>query len=208
MPLTIAHELAHTRGVMREDDASQLAFYVCLNSDSPYLRYSAYAATFYQLEVMVSETYISAAERENLHPIDTTFNLSRNYVNSYWAEHDLLGDIGDKINDLYIKSSGIEDGTDSYNWHTSETNPVTLNSCPLYIKNFILKNIIAFKHFSLVGANEKAIKLIAFISVNTISLAYLIVIGYFSVEITGNFINLFIERQLFNGGVSTVITNV
>jgi hypothetical protein len=141
LPLTIAHELAHTRGVMLEDDASQLAFYVCLNSDSPYLRYSAYAATFYQLEVMVSETYISAAERENLHPIDTTFNLSRNYVNSYWAEHDLLGDIGDKINDLYIKSSGIEDGTDSYNGGTQiETDPVTLELVPsLYQKLYFEK---------------------------------------------------------------------
>ena len=141
LPLTIAHELAHTRGVMREDDASQLAFYVCLNSDAPYLRYSAYAATFYQLEAMVSETYITAAERENLVPLDPTFNLSRNYVNTYWAEHDLLGDIGDQINDLYIKSSGIEEGTDSYQGGTQiETNPETLELVPsLYQKLYFEK---------------------------------------------------------------------
>lgn len=141
LPLTIAHELAHTRGVMREDDASQLAFYVCLNSEAPYLRYSAYAATFYQLEAMVSETYITAAERENLVPLDPTFNLSRGYVNSYWAEHDLLGDIGDQINDLYIKSSGIEEGTDSYQGGTQiETNPETLELIPsLYQKLYFEK---------------------------------------------------------------------
>ena len=42
IPFTVAHELAHTKGVMREDDANILAFYVCLNSENTYLRFSAY----------------------------------------------------------------------------------------------------------------------------------------------------------------------
>ncbi|NLB48665.1 MAG: DUF3810 domain-containing protein [Erysipelotrichia bacterium] len=141
LPFTMAHEVAHGRGVMREDDANQMAFYVCLSSASPHLRYSAYVAYFYQLEAMVSETYISAIERDNLHAIDPIFNLSRNYVNSYWQGHQLLKDIGDFFNDLYLQTSGIEEGTDSYGGGTEiETDPNTQELIPsLYQKLFFEK---------------------------------------------------------------------
>ncbi|HHT66666.1 MAG TPA: DUF3810 domain-containing protein [Erysipelotrichaceae bacterium] len=141
LPYTIAHELAHTRGVMREDDANQLAFYVCLNSDSPYLRYSAYCATFYQLEVMVSTTYLTDVEREGLHEVNAAFDLSRNYVNAYWEKYKTLKDIGEYFNNLYIKSSGIEEGIDSYAGGTEiGTDPETNELIPsLYQKLYFEK---------------------------------------------------------------------
>ena len=114
LPLTVAHEIAHTKGVMREDDANQLAFYVCLNSNSPYLRYSAYSAYFSQVYVMISDDYIDEEEKGNIHKIDAMFSKTRNYEWEYWSKHDLLGDIGDWFNDLYIKMSGVKEGTASY----------------------------------------------------------------------------------------------
>ena len=36
-----AHEMAHQRGFAREDEANFIAFLVCMESDHPYLRYSA-----------------------------------------------------------------------------------------------------------------------------------------------------------------------
>ena len=114
IPLTVAHELAHTKGVMREDDANKLAFYVCINSEHPYLRYSAYAAYFSQLYAMVTDYYLKDEEMEQLHKINSTFSKTRKYEYEYWKEHDLLGDIGEFINDLYIKSNGVETGTASY----------------------------------------------------------------------------------------------
>ena len=119
MPFTIAHELAHTRGVMREDDANQVAFYVCINSDDPYLRYSAYISYFYQIESIASKSYLTDEERSNLHQVKDTFYLTRKYVIDYWKEHNLLGDIGEFFNNLYIKSSGVDDGTNSYSGGTS-----------------------------------------------------------------------------------------
>lgn len=141
IPLTVAHELAHTKGVMREDDANQLAFYVCLNSDHPYLRYSAYASYFYQLEGMTSGYYLTKEERTNLHPIDSVFYATRDYVYQYWQDHDLLGDIGDYVNDLYIKMSGVEEGTTSYSGGTNyEHDPLTSKLIPsLYQKLFFEK---------------------------------------------------------------------
>ena len=118
IPLTVAHELAHTKGVMREDDANKLAFYVCINSEHPYLRYSAYSAYFSQISVIISDDYIEEEEKENIHKINATFSKTRRYEYDFWQKHDLLGKIGDFINDLYIKSNGVEEGTASYSGGT------------------------------------------------------------------------------------------
>ena len=141
LPFTIAHELAHTKGVMREDDANKLAFYVCLNSESPYLRYSAYTSYFYQMRSMASGTYLTESEREGLHPIDPAFNKTQSYVNQFWKKHNLLGDIGEWFNNLYIKSSGVKEGTSSYSGGTeSEYDPTTHKLKPsLYQKLFFEK---------------------------------------------------------------------
>ena len=126
-PLVIAHELAHTKGVMREDDANKLAFYICLNSDYPYLRYSAYCSYFYQLEAMTTSYYLTDEEKQDLHPIDNALYKTRRYVYDYWKKHDLLGDMADFFNNLYIKASGVEEGTSSYQggteYHHDPTTP-------------------------------------------------------------------------------------
>jgi hypothetical protein len=41
VPFTAAHELAHQRGIAREDEANFIAFLVCMESNDPYIRYSA-----------------------------------------------------------------------------------------------------------------------------------------------------------------------
>ena len=141
LPLTIAHELAHSKGVMREDDANKLAFYVCLNSDSPYLRYSVYASYYSQLSVMVSDYYLYEEEMVDIKPVGAELFKTRNYVYKYWEEHDLLGDIGDWFNDLYIKMSGVKEGTASYNGGTEyDRDPSTHKLIPsLYQKLFLEK---------------------------------------------------------------------
>lgn len=42
LPYTAAHELAHQRGIAREDEANFMAFLVCVESEDPYVRYSGY----------------------------------------------------------------------------------------------------------------------------------------------------------------------
>ena len=127
LPLTVAHELAHTKGVMREDDSNQVAFYVCLNSDNPYLRFSAYGLYFYQLTLMTSSTYMEEADRKSLVSVNASYYKCRNYAYEFWKKHDLLGKIGDWLNNLYIKGSGVDEGTDSYQGGTDshpEPDPV------------------------------------------------------------------------------------
>ena len=42
LPYTAAHEMAHQRGIAREDEANFVAFLVCIASDDEYIRYSGY----------------------------------------------------------------------------------------------------------------------------------------------------------------------
>lgn len=42
IPFTAAHELAHQRGIARENEANFMAFLVCTKSEDAYVRYSAY----------------------------------------------------------------------------------------------------------------------------------------------------------------------
>ena len=121
IPHTIAHEIAHTKGVMRENEANQVAFYVCLNSDDPYLRFSVYALYFYQLSTMANSSYMSEEDRQNLIPLDSNYRLARTYAVNYWKQHNLMEKIGDWFNNLYIKSSGVNEGTESYSGGTSSS---------------------------------------------------------------------------------------
>lgn len=121
LPFTIAHELAHTKGVMKEDEANQLAFYVCLNSDNPFLRFSAYSRYFYAINTLGSGTYLTQEERAQLVVINTPYNKFNSFSYSFWKKHNLLAKIGDFFNNLYIKSSGVQEGTTSYSGGTSYT---------------------------------------------------------------------------------------
>ena len=114
LPFTVAHELAHTKGVMREGDANILAFYVCFNSEHPYLRFSAYNRYFELMRTMGSSAYLTDEERTHLIKIDNAYYKAGNYEYEYWQEHDLLDEFARWINNLYIKSSGDEKGTTSY----------------------------------------------------------------------------------------------
>lgn len=54
IPYTAAHEMAHQRGIAREDEANFIAFLVCISSDDPYIRYSGYLEVY---EYVASSLY-------------------------------------------------------------------------------------------------------------------------------------------------------
>ena len=56
IPYTAAHEMAHQRGIAREDEANFIAFLVCISSDDPYIRYSGYLEVYeYVADALCSE---------------------------------------------------------------------------------------------------------------------------------------------------------
>lgn len=114
LPFSMAHEMAHGKGVMREADAQTLAAYVCLSSDDPYLRYSAYISTYTSLFSLVS--YLKDAETYNAlyYKLDQRILLNHRAINEKWEELSVMDKIGDWINDQYLKLFGNKEGTTSY----------------------------------------------------------------------------------------------
>ena len=62
LPYTMAHEMAHQRGVAPENEANFVAFLVCLESNDPYIRYSASVS---MLEYVLSAMHKANAEKYN-----------------------------------------------------------------------------------------------------------------------------------------------
>lgn len=107
IPYTAAHELAHQRGVAREDEANFIAFLVCLNSNDPYAQYSAYLNMFqyvgsavYQLD---SDQY-----RELYYALSPEVRQELSAYNAFFSkyENSAAGNVSGAINDAYLQSQG------------------------------------------------------------------------------------------------------
>jgi hypothetical protein len=114
LPYTAAHELAHQRGIAREDEANFIAFLVCISSDDAYIRYSGYLNLY---EYVASSLYSADPElyfeaRGQL-PMTVRYEMSA-YSKFFDKYRDsVAGEVSGTINDLYLKGNGTE-GTRSY----------------------------------------------------------------------------------------------
>lgn len=107
IPFTAAHELAHQRGIAREDEANMMAFLVCMESDDPYIRYSAYTNVY---EYVVSALY--KADKDMYRNVRA--KLSRSFYNEQVAfskffdkyEKSVASQVSGVVNDAYLQSQG------------------------------------------------------------------------------------------------------
>ena len=114
LPFTMAHEIAHLKGVMREDDANTVALYVCITSDVDYVRYSGYFHGFSRLLEIKAFTN-NKEYKEILKKINQQIYVDNADYNKYFEEHDLLEKISTFVNDIYLSINGQKEGTNSYN---------------------------------------------------------------------------------------------
>ena len=114
LPFYITHELAHGVGVMREDDAQLVATYLCLTSDDYYLRYSCYYNTIDRMLDLVRYSDDSEAYNKVRGSISDKVWNNFSYIYNHWKGKAFVADLGDKINDWYLKSFGQKGGTTSY----------------------------------------------------------------------------------------------
>lgn len=115
LPETIAHEIAHAKGVSRENEANYISYYTLITSNDPYLKY---CGLMYASEKMLVESYDqnnkSYYNKAFSYFSDTTLTQYTN-ANAHWASYDsFLDDIGDFVNNLFLKSSGQPSGIKSY----------------------------------------------------------------------------------------------
>ncbi|MCH5157016.1 MAG: DUF3810 domain-containing protein [Clostridiales bacterium] len=114
-PHTLAHELAHGKGVMREYEANLVASYICLTSDNPYLRYGALVYHIWDaLEIVNSYPNSYETYKQLYAQIDEGIWQERSNYFAFYQQFDTLDRIGNFFNDLYLKLNKQEDGTGSY----------------------------------------------------------------------------------------------
>lgn len=115
IPFTAAHELAHQRGIARENEANFIAFLVTAAATDPYIRYTAYLNLYeYVANALYfadSEAYFEVAAalapevKGELRAYSAFFEEFRNSA---------AADISDAVNDTYLKLHGNTAGTASY----------------------------------------------------------------------------------------------
>ena len=107
----MAHELAHTCGVMREDNANLVAVYVLLTSGDDYLRYCGYLNSYHYLNLALIYSNNFSHTHSRTIPQVAKADIVRE--REYWSQFALFDKIGDFFNDLYLKLNG-QSGSDSY----------------------------------------------------------------------------------------------
>lgn len=114
IPFTAAHELAHQRGIARENEATFIAYLVCIGSDDPYIRYSGYLNMY---EYVASALY--GADRDLYYEVRAELSAAVRYEQWAYSEffeqyrNSVASEVSGAVNDTYLKWQGTE-GTRSY----------------------------------------------------------------------------------------------
>lgn len=117
-----AHELAHQRGIAREDEANFVAFLVCISSDEKFIQYSGYLDVYQNvMNALYSadkELYKKAASELCYEAYCDRMSYAKffeKYANSKTSE------ISGSINDSFLQANGQEAGRKSYGMVTDLT---------------------------------------------------------------------------------------
>lgn len=109
-----AHELAHQRGIAREDEANFIAFLVCTGAEDPYLRYSGYlsmysylASALYRANPALHEQAVSALDN----PVRGELTAYSAFFDKY--RENVASKVSDTVNNTYLQSQGTA-GSVSY----------------------------------------------------------------------------------------------
>ena len=114
IPYTAAHELAHQRGIAREDEANFMAFLVCMESEDAYIKYCAYINLY---EYVTNALY--SASPELFSKVQSTLCAEVQgemlaYARFYEKYRDsVAGDVSEVVNNTFLTIQGTE-GTKSY----------------------------------------------------------------------------------------------
>lgn len=114
LPYTAAHEMAHQRGIAREDEANFVAFLVCAASDDEYIRYSGYLNLY---EYVANALY--SADKEAYSEVRAKLKpAARKEMSAYSAFFDkyrenVAANVTGAVNNAYLTIQGTP-GTKSY----------------------------------------------------------------------------------------------
>lgn len=116
VPFTAAHELAHQRGIAREDEANFVAFLVCMESDDPYIRYSA-VLNVYEYVADALHTADRELYAKNYSQLPSKVRSEEAAYSLFFEKYreNVAANISEATNNTYLQSQGAVEGTRSYN---------------------------------------------------------------------------------------------
>src|SRR5215204_951704 len=118
LPFSIAHEMAHQRGVARESEANFVAYVVCVNSRDPFVRYSGFRNGL----GVLSELYRVEPEkaRELAKQLGTGYREDSRRAALFWAKASgAAGTLSHRVNDLYLRANRVKAGAADYSNSTT-----------------------------------------------------------------------------------------
>jgi len=114
IPFTAAHEVAHQRGYAREDEANYVGYRACRAHPGRDFRYSGtFRAALYALSALAGPDRAAYARLRSTLPPPLIRDLT---ALSAWRRRyeSRLGEVQDRINDVYLKTQGQAEGVQSY----------------------------------------------------------------------------------------------
>ena len=114
MPFTVAHELAHQRGVYSEQEANFLGVAACVSSGDAVYTYSGYlSGSLYLLNALYRADRDLWSQLRSL--ISGYMLIDWNDNNEYWdSMESVVTTVSEKVYDGYLKANGQEMGMRSY----------------------------------------------------------------------------------------------
>ena len=115
MVSSAAHEMAHQRGVVSEDEANFIAFVVCTSSDDPFIRYAGYMDVYQSVVSSLAsaspELYGELAKRVPK-KINGDFAAYGEFFEKY--SDNIAADVAGSVNNAYIENHNQPAGIKSY----------------------------------------------------------------------------------------------
>ena len=114
LPFTACHEIAHQMGYAREDEASFVGYLACARHPDPDYRYSANLAALRYVLSALGE--VSETDRRDLVPrLRPEVQRDLAALRAFWERYESrISEVGERVNDLYLKSQGQAAGVLSY----------------------------------------------------------------------------------------------
>lgn len=114
LPSTILHKMAHSRGYASEDEANFIAYLSSINHPDYDFVYSGYKlALSYTASVLSKIDFDSYQELHSNLSYKVINDIK--YSNKFWSKYNgIISNISDSFNNSYLKSNGIEEGTENY----------------------------------------------------------------------------------------------
>jgi len=114
IPATIAHEMAHQRGVASEQEANFVEILTCMKSGNPVYEYSGAFSAFINLGNALYR-YDKEAYAQLWYSLPPEVLADMQANNEYWQQFEnKAAEVTEKVYDSFLKSQGQELGVQSY----------------------------------------------------------------------------------------------